>query len=178
MSFFFFFFAKHQVSNTSTSRLYSSLCCRSSSPKAQIKINFDKASHNFTQHKVVSSWFKEGTKDFIIKEPLVWIDIERVPLRTWSKVNFQNIVSKYDSIVYMDDDLEENLFTNRVCIETNLTGIISDDASSMGEVNSNHMPSPAPFELCDFIDDSERHDQDFISPTNSKRQDDLSCYWY
>ncbi|KAL4569554.1 hypothetical protein LXL04_025194 [Taraxacum kok-saghyz] len=85
---------------------------------------------NFRSNTVTSSWFTQlqnWNRNFVPDQRLAWLDIEGVPLRAWSKTNFHKLALKWGTIVYMDENLGLSLATNRVCIETNRMGIISED---------------------------------------------------
>ena len=56
-----------------------------------------KACYNFRGHEVVRSWFHQffdWNCDFESKERLVWLDVEGLPIRAWSKTNFISLILK------------------------------------------------------------------------------------
>ena len=56
-----------------------------------------KTCSNFKADGVVKEWFlemKPWDRNFVNKEHLVWLDVEGVPLRAWSKSTFTKILAK------------------------------------------------------------------------------------
>lgn len=56
------------------------------------------ACKNFLASKLLYQWFVEKRKwdrDFMPPERLVWVDVEGLPLRAWSKDAFIKIVAKW-----------------------------------------------------------------------------------
>lgn len=52
----------------------------------------------------------------ILKKGKIWVDIEGVYLRAWSKTAFRKIMAKRGSIVHLDDNLGEDVYKSRVCV--------------------------------------------------------------
>lgn len=65
-------------------------------------------------------------RNFVPPERLVWVDVEGLPLRVWSKEAFRKILAKWGSIVHIDDALGEDVYKNRICVLTNFQNIIFD----------------------------------------------------
>ena len=65
-------------------------------------------------------------RNFVNKERLVWLDVEGVPLRAWSKSTFTKFLAKWGDIMIMSNDLGENLYSNRVGVRTGFNNIISE----------------------------------------------------
>lgn len=65
-------------------------------------------------------------RNFIPSERIVWVDVEGLPLSTWSKESFRKIFSKWGSIVQLDDDLGEDVYKNRICMLSSFQDIIFD----------------------------------------------------
>lgn len=57
---------------------------------------------------------------------IVWVDVEGVPRRAWSKNSFRHILAKSGSIAHLDDNIGEDVYKSRVCIITTFLGIISE----------------------------------------------------
>lgn len=75
----------------------------------------------FNNHTGINSWFQEllpWTREFIVKERLIWVDVEGVPISAWDLKAFKNIVRKWGDIVYHDLEDGNNLFSTRLCIKS------------------------------------------------------------
>ncbi|CAI9294632.1 unnamed protein product [Lactuca saligna] len=68
---------------------------------------------------------REWDSNFVPLERIVWVDIEGLPLSCWSKDSFRRILSKWGSIVQMEDYVEEDVYKNHVCKLTTSQQIIS-----------------------------------------------------
>ncbi|GKC97429.1 RNA-directed DNA polymerase, eukaryota, reverse transcriptase zinc-binding domain protein, partial [Tanacetum coccineum] len=65
-----------------------------------ILLEFDSSQSckKFKLHEGIKSWFSsllKWTPNFEIKDRVVWIDIESIPLRAWSHTNFEKIARKW-----------------------------------------------------------------------------------
>nr|GEV98153.1 RNA-directed DNA polymerase, eukaryota, reverse transcriptase zinc-binding domain protein [Tanacetum cinerariifolium] len=81
----------------------------------------------FELHEGINSWFSILTKwvpRFKIKDRVVWIDIEGIPLRAWSQSNFERIARKWGELVHLDNSNVPNKYSMRVCVKTNVQHII------------------------------------------------------
>ncbi|CAH1432005.1 unnamed protein product [Lactuca virosa] len=73
--------------------------------------------YNFRSNEVVCGWFHQlldWSRNFVPKERLVWLDIEGMPLRAWSKSKFSKVASKWGIIRHMDETLGLNLSIKEV----------------------------------------------------------------
>lgn len=57
---------------------------------------------------------------------IIWFDVEGLPLKACCKDVFQKILSRWCTIVHIDDDLREYIYKNRVCVLTTCQDIIYD----------------------------------------------------
>lgn len=65
---------------------------------------------SFKQNERVKSSFKEirpVSKSFVIKEMMVWLEVQGLPLCTWTSVAFKKVAASYGDVMFMDSDLEE-----------------------------------------------------------------------
>nr|GEZ57332.1 RNA-directed DNA polymerase, eukaryota, reverse transcriptase zinc-binding domain protein [Tanacetum cinerariifolium] len=57
---------------------------------------------------------------------IVWIDVEGIPLRAWSKTTFNKIVRKWGELVFMDDSNSANKYSLRICVKTTFSHLIAE----------------------------------------------------
>ncbi|GJT66353.1 RNA-directed DNA polymerase, eukaryota [Tanacetum coccineum] len=95
-----------------------------------IELNSSKSKLKFMEHVGVASWFKLGNAQLIgLKERIVWVDIEGVPLNAWSRSTFQKIGSKWGELVVLEDGYEDLFARKRICIMTSHTENILESLS-------------------------------------------------
>ncbi|GKD13923.1 hypothetical protein Tco_1198330 [Tanacetum coccineum] len=56
--------------------------------------------------------------DFVVKERLLWIEFEGVPLRAWNQSTFKQIASRWGDLLFLDDADETNRFSMRLGVKT------------------------------------------------------------
>ncbi|GJU40055.1 RNA-directed DNA polymerase, eukaryota [Tanacetum coccineum] len=81
----------------------------------------------FQKHSGINSWFsciKQWSKDFVVPDRVVWIDVEGIPLQAWSHSTFNKIAHKWGELVYMDDSNSSNKYSIRLCIKTRVQQLI------------------------------------------------------
>ena len=81
------------------------------------------------QNEAMNHWLtekKQWDRNFLSIDRIVWVDIEGLPIRAWSKTAFRQVVAKWGSVVQLDDMLGEDLYKNRVCMITSYQDIISE----------------------------------------------------
>nr|GEY01564.1 hypothetical protein [Tanacetum cinerariifolium] len=61
-----------------------------------------------------------------IKDRVVWIDVEGMPLQAWSHATFNTITSKWGKLVYMDDTNASNNYIMRLCVKTRVHHLIAE----------------------------------------------------
>ncbi|KAI3502718.1 hypothetical protein L1887_30965 [Cichorium endivia] len=69
--------------------------------------------------------FQEHGGVQVTEERMVWLETDMLPLYTWSGKAFKKVDSLWGEVVFMDDDIDEILFTGRVCVKTNIMDHIS-----------------------------------------------------
>ncbi|GJV26538.1 hypothetical protein Tco_1379233 [Tanacetum coccineum] len=76
--------------------------------------------------KESTPWFLslKWTPNFEIKDRVVWIDIEGIPLRAWSHNNFEKIARKWGELVHLNNSNVPNKYSMRICVKTNVQHII------------------------------------------------------
>ncbi|GKA39100.1 RNA-directed DNA polymerase, eukaryota [Tanacetum coccineum] len=94
-----------------------------------ILLEFDSSQscEKFKLHEGIKSWFSsllKWTPNFEIKDRVVWIDIEGIPLRAWSHTNFEKIARKWGELVHLDNSNVPNKYSMRICVKTNVQHII------------------------------------------------------
>ncbi|CAI9292934.1 unnamed protein product [Lactuca saligna] len=86
------------------------------------------ACKKFLASDAMDHWIDEKRpwdRNFVPLERLIWVDVEGLPLRAWSKQAFKNILAKWGNILHLDDDLGENVYKKRICILSSFQEIIS-----------------------------------------------------
>ncbi|GJR29993.1 RNA-directed DNA polymerase, eukaryota [Tanacetum coccineum] len=53
-----------------------------------------------------------------LKERIVWVDIEGVPLRAWSQSTFKKIGAKWGEVMRLEENKEDMFARKRICIKT------------------------------------------------------------
>nr|GEV56149.1 RNA-directed DNA polymerase, eukaryota [Tanacetum cinerariifolium] len=62
------------------------------------------------------SMLKQASFDFIPDGRIVWVDIEGVPFKLWSKNTFKRNAAKWGELLDVDDQEEEGFHSKRLCI--------------------------------------------------------------
>lgn len=65
-------------------------------------------------------------KNFVSPNRMVWLDVEGILLRAWSKVSFCKVLVKWGSAVHVENDHGEDMYKNRVCVLNSCHDIISE----------------------------------------------------
>nr|GEX31906.1 nucleotide-binding alpha-beta plait domain-containing protein [Tanacetum cinerariifolium] len=77
----------------------------------------------FHGNKSVGSWFSQivqAHKEFVIEERVIWVEIERVPCKWWSKNTFNRIASRWGNLLNAKELEEGGYHSNRLCIRTKI----------------------------------------------------------
>nr|GEW35020.1 RNA-directed DNA polymerase, eukaryota, nucleotide-binding alpha-beta plait domain protein [Tanacetum cinerariifolium] len=86
-----------------------------------IELCSTKSKAKLLNHVGVVSWFSSLSNahhDFVLKERIVWVDIEGVPLHAWSRATFCKIGSKWGEVLDLEE-CKDNLFARKwICIKT------------------------------------------------------------
>ncbi|GKB15889.1 RNA-directed DNA polymerase, eukaryota [Tanacetum coccineum] len=65
------------------------------------------------------SWFSQliqASSDFIIDGRVTWVEIEGVPLKVWNENTFKRIVSKWGTLLTVENSEEDHLHSKRLCV--------------------------------------------------------------
>ncbi|KAL4563118.1 hypothetical protein LXL04_027151 [Taraxacum kok-saghyz] len=84
---------------------------------------------NFMMNEAMDHWLSEKKtwdRNFVPTYRIVWLEIEGLPIRAWSKSAFRQIVAKWGVVLHLDDDLGEDVYKNQVCVLTTHHHIISE----------------------------------------------------
>nr|GEV09211.1 RNA-directed DNA polymerase, eukaryota, reverse transcriptase zinc-binding domain protein [Tanacetum cinerariifolium] len=60
------------------------------------------------------------------KDRIVWIDVEGIPLRAWSKTTFNKIARKWGELGFMDDSNSANKYSLHICVKTTFFHLIAE----------------------------------------------------
>ncbi|GJX75660.1 nucleotide-binding alpha-beta plait domain-containing protein [Tanacetum coccineum] len=77
----------------------------------------------FQENRGVGSWFsvlKQTSTEFVPEGRILWVEIEGVPFKLWSKNTFKKIASKWGEILDTEDQEEDGFYTKRLCIYSKL----------------------------------------------------------
>ncbi|GJS95132.1 putative RNA-directed DNA polymerase, eukaryota, reverse transcriptase zinc-binding domain protein [Tanacetum coccineum] len=94
-----------------------------------IEFNNQKACQRFKDKDSMKAYFSEIThvsRNFVVDEKLVWIEIDGLPLCAWSSEAFKKIGSLWGKFMFFEDDTRDNVSCRRVCIRTSLKHSISE----------------------------------------------------
>ncbi|GJY36402.1 nucleotide-binding alpha-beta plait domain-containing protein [Tanacetum coccineum] len=75
------------------------------------------------ENRGVGSWFsvlKQTSTEFVPEGRILWVEIEGVPFKLWSKNTFKKIASKWGEILDTEDQEEDGFYTKRLCIYSKL----------------------------------------------------------
>nr|GEV51388.1 RNA-directed DNA polymerase, eukaryota, nucleotide-binding alpha-beta plait domain protein [Tanacetum cinerariifolium] len=76
----------------------------------------------------VGLWFsslKPACNSFVSDERVVWISLEGLPLKVWTRNTFAKVASKWGDLVEWEDLAEKSLFCKRLYVKTKLNEIIA-----------------------------------------------------
>ncbi|GKE34229.1 RNA-directed DNA polymerase, eukaryota [Tanacetum coccineum] len=76
---------------------------------------------NFMNHTGINSWFQviqDASSDFVSEERIVWMDIEGIPLRAWSRETFKKIGKKWGETLDLEDNVDTSFGRKRLCVKT------------------------------------------------------------
>lgn len=94
-------------------------------------IEFDttEACSSLKKHEGIKSVFKEVkpvSKTSVVRERMVWLEVQGFPLCAWTSTTFKKVASLYGKVMFLDDDLEEQKSCGRVCVNSMHTSYIWD----------------------------------------------------
>ncbi|GJR16471.1 RNA-directed DNA polymerase, eukaryota [Tanacetum coccineum] len=112
-------------------------------------------------HTGINSWFQviqDASPDFVSEERIVWMDIEGIPLRAWSRETFKKIRKKWEETL----DLEDNVDTSFGQVFGDVCGsdddgvpetVFGSNTSSPNQVNGGkeNSKSEDPFGIYDML---------------------------
>nr|GEV35789.1 RNA-directed DNA polymerase, eukaryota [Tanacetum cinerariifolium] len=88
----------------------------------------------FHTHESINSWFSSlspWTPHFEVQDRIVWIDVEGIPLRAWSKTTFNKIARKWGELIFMDDSNSANKYSLRICVKTTFCHLIAESLKAI-----------------------------------------------
>ncbi|KAL4555552.1 hypothetical protein LXL04_038174 [Taraxacum kok-saghyz] len=74
---------------------------------------------NFVNHAAFKNWFdilQPWFNNFVVKERILWVEVEGVPLLAWCRSTFEEIASKWGRLIFIDDSDVSNRFSIRLGI--------------------------------------------------------------
>ncbi|KAI3789461.1 hypothetical protein L2E82_02257 [Cichorium intybus] len=134
------------------------------------------ACDSFKSHQGIASWFvevKNWSDDFEVKERVVWIDVEGIPLLLWTTNTFVRVARQWGDLVYFEDANGTNRYSVRMCVKTILTNLISESCKvvfegKVTEIRAKEITGWVPdFVVKDYVlnekEDAEGEDDVFIN---------------
>ncbi|GJT56259.1 RNA-directed DNA polymerase, eukaryota, nucleotide-binding alpha-beta plait domain protein [Tanacetum coccineum] len=85
------------------------------------------AKEKLLNHISVGSWFsslKPACNSFVSNERVIWISLEGLPLKVWTRNTLAKVTSKWGDHVEWEDLAEKSIFCKRLCVKTKLNEII------------------------------------------------------
>ncbi|GJR22293.1 ribonuclease H-like domain-containing protein [Tanacetum coccineum] len=115
----------------------------------------------------VGSWFsslKPACNSFVSDERVLWISLEGLPLKVWTRNTFSKVASKWGDLVKWVDLAKKSLFCKRLCVKTMLNAIIAERfkvivKGSMYWVRAKEMEAWDPF-ICNDSYENESSDDE------------------
>nr|GFD08912.1 RNA-directed DNA polymerase, eukaryota [Tanacetum cinerariifolium] len=83
----------------------------------------------FINHIGINSWFQviqDASPDFVSDERTVWMDIEGIPLRAWSRETFKKIGKKLGETLDLEDNVDTSFGCKWLCVKTAHPVLISE----------------------------------------------------
>ncbi|GJT17174.1 RNA-directed DNA polymerase, eukaryota, nucleotide-binding alpha-beta plait domain protein [Tanacetum coccineum] len=125
------------------------------------------AKEKLLNHTCVGPWFsslKPACNSFFSDERVVWISLEGLPLKVWTRNIFAKVASKWGDLVEWEDLAEKSLFCKRLCVKTKLNEIIAERfkvimKGSVYWVRAKEMEARDPF-ICNDSYESESSDDE------------------
>nr|GEZ99087.1 hypothetical protein [Tanacetum cinerariifolium] len=77
----------------------------------------------------VGSWFSQiiqAHNDFVIDERVVWVEVEGIPCKWWSRNTFSRTASRWGTLLNGEESEEKGYHSNRIYIRTKLKTVIFD----------------------------------------------------
>ncbi|GJT45478.1 retrovirus-related pol polyprotein from transposon TNT 1-94 [Tanacetum coccineum] len=94
-----------------------------------IDMDSSDSKEKFHNHTGVGSWFsnlKPACDSFLCDERIVWISIEGLPLKGWSRNIFANIASKWGELIDWENIANNSFAGKRICVKMKFNEIISE----------------------------------------------------
>nr|GEV08213.1 nucleotide-binding alpha-beta plait domain-containing protein [Tanacetum cinerariifolium] len=94
-----------------------------------IVFQHDETKKRFQFNLAVGSWFSQiiqAYNDLVIDERVIWVEVEGVPSKWWSRNTFSRIASRWGALLNEEALKEEGYHSNRSCICTKLKTVVFD----------------------------------------------------
>nr|GEX03544.1 nucleotide-binding alpha-beta plait domain-containing protein [Tanacetum cinerariifolium] len=89
----------------------------------------DETKKRFQFNLAGGSWFSQiiqAHNDFVIDERVIWMEVEGVPCKWWSRNTFSRIASRWGTLLNGEELEEEGYLSNKICIRTKLKTVVFD----------------------------------------------------
>nr|GEV21967.1 RNA-directed DNA polymerase, eukaryota [Tanacetum cinerariifolium] len=94
-----------------------------------IKFQEEETINKFHTSLSTGSWFSQiiqANYDFDVEERVMWIDVEGVPWKWWSRNTFNRIASRWSSLLNGEELEDGDFHSNRLCICLKMKTIVSE----------------------------------------------------
>nr|GEY47174.1 RNA-directed DNA polymerase, eukaryota [Tanacetum cinerariifolium] len=127
---------------------------------------------SLTNLKVVLG--KEGYANIELKymgdERVIWVDVEVVPCKWWSRNTFSRIASRWGTLLNREELEEEGYQSNRICIRTKLKTVVFD---SFKMVYRGMTCSVRAIEVPGWVPDFEEDGEEGYDVNDGSHEDDM-----
>nr|GEU82637.1 nucleotide-binding alpha-beta plait domain-containing protein [Tanacetum cinerariifolium] len=89
----------------------------------------DETKKRFQFNLAVGSWFSQiiqAHNDFVIDERVIWVKVEGIPCKWWSRNTCSRIASRWGTLLNGEELEEEGYHSNKICIRTKLKTVVFD----------------------------------------------------
>nr|GEX84432.1 nucleotide-binding alpha-beta plait domain-containing protein [Tanacetum cinerariifolium] len=96
----------------------------------------DETRKKFQFNLAVGSWFSQiiqAHNDFVIDERVIWVEVEGIPCKWWSRNTFSRIASRWGTLLNGEELEEEGYHSNKICIRKKLKTVVFDSFKMDGE---------------------------------------------
>nr|GEZ16087.1 nucleotide-binding alpha-beta plait domain-containing protein [Tanacetum cinerariifolium] len=89
----------------------------------------DETKKRFQFNLVAGSWFSQiiqAHNDFVLDERVIWVEVQGIPCKWWSRNTFIRIASTWGTLLNGEELKEEGYHSYRICIRTKLKTAVFD----------------------------------------------------
>ncbi|GJW75401.1 RNA-directed DNA polymerase, eukaryota [Tanacetum coccineum] len=142
----------------------------------------EETKNRFQSNVAVGSWFSQiiqAHNDFNLEERVMWVEIEGVPCKWWSKNTFRRIASRWGIMLNRDELEEGGLYSNKFCVCTKMKTVLMESfkmvyCGKVCWVRAIEIPGWIPdFEEDSDVETNDDSYEDEVQEINSGHQNNL-----